>query len=606
MTDSTLSSGRDLSITALQRDYASGALTPLQLLNALQPLLAASNPAAWIYRLDAPALQQRAQELEALGPGPQRPLYGIPFAVKDNIDVAGLPTTAACPAFSYIAEAHATVVQRLLDAGAILIGKTNLDQFATGLVGTRSPYGTPSSTFSAEHISGGSSSGSAVVVSEGCVSFALGTDTAGSGRVPAAFNNIVGAKPTRGWLPTTGVVPACRSLDCVSVFAISAGEAWQVLCVAGGADPADPWSRHAQAAGLPARPRIGVLRAEEREFFGDAQAAAHYADMLEKLATLGELVEFDFAPFAATAALLYDGPWVAERLEATKGLLQNRPESLDPTVLTVIARGLEFDAAQAMQAQTRLQALRQQIAPVWRSLDLLALPSAPTQHRIAAVQADPVRLNSQLGHYTNFTNLLDLCAVAVPGPLRPDGLPAGVTLLAPAWHDAALARLADTLHRSSDCRVGHTRHALPPPGARMEWPATPEAPWIRLAVIGAHLSGMPLNHELTERAARFVRACHTAPAYRLYALPGSVPPKPGLQAVSSGGVAIVVEVWELTPAAFGDFVARIPAPLGIGSLILDNGETLKGFLCEHTALTEAEDISPFGGWRAYIAHRSAV
>lgn len=592
----------DLSFPALRSAYSSGMLTPVALVRRLHDFIERSpHQAAWIHRLPLAALLARAEALMTLDPA-TLPLYGLPFAVKDNIDVAGLPTTAACPDFAYVAEHTAAAVQRLLDAGAILVGKTNLDQFATGLVGTRSPYGIPSSVFSAAHVSGGSSSGSAVAVAAGCVSFALGTDTAGSGRVPAAFNNIVGAKPTRGWLSTRGVVPACRSLDCVSVFALSAGEAWEVLRVAGGEDGLDPWSRAPAPRGLPPRPRIGVPRADQLEFFGDAQAAACFAAALARLRTLGDVVEIDFAPFAATARLLYEGPWVAERLEAAGPLIEACTPSVDATVRAVIERGKQYSAADMQSAQTQLAILQKQAATCWQHVDLLVVPTAPTHYRIDEVQADPIRLNSRLGIYTNFTNLLDLCGVAVPGDFRTDGLPSGITLLAPAWQDAALAELAGRFQRQLEHAPGLTGHPLAPAPARCEWPA--HAKGIKLAVVGAHLSGMPLNRELTERAARFVCATHTSPEYRLYALPDTTPPKPGLARVASGGAAIAVEVWELAAAAFGDFVARVPAPLGIGTLTLADGGSVKGFICEPCALAGATDITAFGGWRAYLASRA--
>lgn len=593
-----------LAIGPLQAAYATGSLTPSSLVSRLLAQRPDTPGAEWIHLLPAEALQARARELEALGPAPARPLYGIPFAIKDNIDVAGLLTTAACPAFAYTASATATAVQRLLDAGAILVGKTNLDQFATGLVGVRSPYGIPTSVFSTEHVSGGSSSGSAVAVASAQVSFAFGTDTAGSGRVPAMFNNLIGLKPTRGLLPNTGVVPACRSLDCLSVFALNASDAWLVTQIAAGPDTADAWSRQASPRGLPQRLRIGVPKPGQREFFGDHVAAAEYERALKQLSTYGELVEFDFAPFSEAAALLYDGPWVAERLEVTADLLANAPQAMDSTVRGVIGQGLRYSAADAHIARTRLAALQKIADANWDKLDVIALPTAPTHYRVDEVLANPVRLNSHLGTYTNFANLLDLAAIAVPTSMRPDGLPFGISLFGPAWTDAALATLADRIHRASSLPCGLDQPPPSGPALQAEWPAQPGA--IRLAVVGAHLSGMPLNRELLERAGRFIRACHTAPRYRLYALPGTVPPKPGLQKVSKDGAALAVEVWELSPAAFGDFVSRIPAPLGIGTLTLDDGEQVKGFLCEACALADAQDITHFGGWRAYMASRSAA
>ncbi|MFT3736112.1 MAG: allophanate hydrolase [Rhodocyclaceae bacterium] len=588
----------DLSFSALRAAYTAGETVSARMQALLDHIDAHVDPLAWIHRMSRDDVMARARELDA-SDATQLPLFGIPFAVKDNIDIAGIPTTAACPEFSYIPKVSATVVQRLLDAGAVLIGKTNLDQFATGLVGVRSPYGAPSSVFSREHVSGGSSSGSAVAVAAAACSFSLGTDTAGSGRVPAAFNNIVGYKPTRGMLSAAGVVPACRTLDCVSVFALNCSDGWEVMSLLAGADAADPWSRNAAPAGLPTRLRIGVPRMDQREFFGDTTAEVAYAEALERLAKLGELVEFDFAPFSETAALLYEGPWVAERLDATQRLLRDNPSVIEPAVRSIIEKGLRYAAVDAHRGRTRLEELRNTVAATWAACDIVVLPTAPTHYRIDAVRADPVRLNSHLGTYTNFANLLDLCALAVPSSMRPDGLPFGITFFAPAWRDAALAKLGDQYHRESALPCGGTPHALPPATSRFEWPT--QAGSIRLAVVGAHLDGMPLNHELTERAARFVRDCDSSPQYRLYALPGTVPPKPGMQRVSEGGVALKLQVWELSAAAFGDFVSRIPAPLGIGSVVLEDGEVVKGFLCESVALQGAQDISGFGGWRAYVA-----
>ncbi|MDB5815520.1 MAG: Urea amidolyase [Rhodocyclales bacterium] len=590
-----------LSLEALRRLYASG-ISPVDVITqAYDHLEHFVDPTAWIHIVPRADALARAASLAEKGPA-GLPLYGVPFAVKDNIDVAAIPTTAACPAFAYTPAVTATVVQRLLDAGAILIGKTNLDQFATGLVGARSPYGVPGSVFNPDFVSGGSSSGSAVTVASGCVSFALGTDTAGSGRVPAAFNNIVGAKPTRGWLSCKGVVPACRSLDCVSVFALTAGDAWEVLRAAGEQDMADPWSRAAQPRGLPKRPRIGVPRPAQREFFGDALSAAAYETTLKQLATMGELIDIDFAPFTETAALLYDGPWVAERLEAAGDLLASQPDALDPAVRAVISKGLNYSAADSHRALTKLEALRKRVASIWATMDVLVLPTSPTHYRVDEIQANPVTLNSRLGYYTNFANLLDLCAIAVPAAFRPDDLPFGVTLFAPAWTDASIAALAEKLHHANAIPAGATGHPLMSSSVPFEWPL--RAGTVRVAVVGAHLNGMPLNHELSERAASFVRACNTAPHYRLYALAGTVPPKPGLIRVEEDGAAIAIEVWEMSVAAFGDFVSRIPAPLGIGTLLLEDGEAVKGFLCEGFVIKNAEDITRFGGWRAYM-QRSA-
>ncbi|MFO1038979.1 MAG: allophanate hydrolase [Geminicoccaceae bacterium] len=516
------------------------------------------------------------------------PLAGHTFAVKDNIDVAGLPTTAACREFAYTAEATAPAVQRLLDAGAVLIGKTNLDQFATGLVGVRTPWPVPRNACDPTLVPGGSSSGSAVAVAQGIVDIALGTDTAGSGRVPAGLNGIVGLKPSPGAVPTRGVVPACRTLDCVSVFARDVHTAWAGYAAMAGYDAADPWSRpvRADAWGLPPGLRIGVPRQADRLFFGDEQAAAAFET---HLAALGmPLVEIDMTPFYETAALLYGGAWVAERYAAIRTLIEANPEALLPVTRTIIGGATRLSAADAFDGLYRLAELRRVATGVWNGIDVLCVPTLPRAYTLDEVAADPIGTNSKLGTYTNFVNLLDLCALAVPGALRGDGRPAGVTFIAPWGRDGLLAALGETF----------TTGRVPT--------ATTPTDGIEIAVVGAHLSGMPLNHQLTSLGGSFVRAVTTTPDYRLYALPGGPPERPGLVRVEPGaGASIATEVWSLPAEGFARFVAGIPAPLGIGTLRLADGTTPKGFLCEALATRDAQDITGFGGWRAYVASRAA-
>ncbi|HGM6909665.1 TPA: allophanate hydrolase [Serratia marcescens] len=561
-----------------------------------------SDDNAWLY-LATPAQRERqyrqlAQRLEAVAGDLSRlPLFGVPFAIKDNIDVGGWPTSAACPAFTYQAAADATVVANLRAAGAIALGKTNLDQFATGLVGTRSPYGTVVNSFDSRYVSGGSSSGSASVVARGLVPFALGTDTAGSGRVPAGFNNIVGLKPTKGRLSNRGVVPACRLNDTVSVFALTVADAAQVAELASGFDAADPYSRpdpHTAPADIPAAPRFAVPA--QLEFFGDVQAERAFHRALAQLQAGGATLEpLDFAPFRTLAEQLYYGPWVAERTVAIEQVLEASPQAIDPVVRGIVGNGLGYSACDAYKAEYLRAELARQIAQRLAPFDALVVPTAPTIRTLAEMAQEPVLFNSQFGTYTNFTNLADLSALALPGPLREDGLPAGITLIAPAWHDRALAAFGLRWQRQSALPLGATGRALPPQPA----PA-PSSGHVRLAVVGAHLSGMPLNVQLTQRDAVRVEQTVTAPCYRLYALADTEPPKPGLARVAQGA-AIRLELWDIPLARFGEFVAEIPAPLGIGTLLLADGRRVKGFICEAWALEGATDITEFGGWRDYLA-----
>lgn len=526
------------------------------------------------------------------------PLFGIPFAVKDNVDVAGWPTTAACPAFEYIAKQDATAVARLKAAGAMVIGKTNLDQFATGLVGTRSPYGAVANTFNADYVSGGSSSGSASVVARGLVPFAFGTDTAGSGRVPAGFNNIVGLKPTKGWLSAKGVVPACRLNDTLSVFALTVDDAFYIASLAGGVDPEDAYSRSNPATAPAALPQNPVLAIPEvLNFFGDTQAQAAWEKALDALCDGGATLRpIDFSAFSQLAEQLYQGPWVAERTAAVGDMLQH-PEQMDPTVYTIVSAGLNYSAVDAFKAEYLRAELAQKINQALADVDALVVPTSPTIHTLEEMKQEPIRFNSQFGTYTNFTNLADLSALALPAPLRDDGLPAGITLIAPAWHDRALADFGLRWQQQLALPLGATGLSFTA-GAAL----APSPHHVRVAVVGAHLRGMPLNFQLTTRDAAFVEATHTAPHYRLYALANTQPQKPGI-ARDTAGAAIEVELWDIPLARFGEFVAEIPAPLGIGSLELNDGRWVKGFICEPAALNDATDITEFKGWRHWIARK---
>ena len=580
--------------------HRSGTSPEETLARAYARIRAHDDPAILITLRDQADAGDEARALAAKGDA-ALPLYGVPFAVKDNIDVAGLPTTAACPDFASMAKADATCVARLRAAGAIPIGKTNLDQFATGLVGVRSPYGVPRNVFDPRLIPGGSSSGSAVAVAAGLVPFALGTDTAGSGRVPAGLGNIVGLKPSLGMVSTAGVVPACRTLDCVSVFALTVDDAWAAFAAMAGPDIADPYTRNRPAGAPGAAPglRIGVPIKGARVFFGDQASAAQFEAAIARFESLGAtILEIDIEPFHETARLLYEGPWVAERYLAAQKLLASSPEALHPVTREIILGGARPSAADAFAAFYKLEDLRRVRDHVFRRIDVLLVPTMPTAYTVAQVLADPVQLNSRLGTYTNFVNLLDLCALALPASLR-DGLPFGVTVLAPGGHDALLASLGRVFHADTRLPMGATGKAQPP---LAPLPAAPLPGEIAVAVVGAHLSGMPLNGELKSYGARFLQAAQTAPDYRLFALDAVLPPHPGLLRVAAGqGASIALEIWALPADGFGRFVAAIPAPLSIGTLTLSDGGAAKGFLAESSGVAGARDISSFGGWRAFMA-----
>ncbi len=588
----------ELSVRALSAQVRSGSLSAEQLVQtvlARAEAFARIQPQAFISRVPDAQVLQRAKAIDAeLAAGVYLPLAGVPFVVKDNIDAAGLATTAACPEFSYQPIRSATLVMLLERAGAVLLGKANLDQFATGLSGARSPYGVPHCVFNRDYISGGSSSGSAVLVAAGVAGFSLGTDTAGSGRVPAAINGLVGLKPTRGRWSNAGVVPACRSLDCVTVFAHSIDDARCVDEVLAQFDATDPWSRLVPAPThdidvTTQRPvLVGVAARANLDFSGDMQSAALYDAALDTLKRSGaELVEVDVQPLLDAAQLLYAGPWVAERLEVTEALLKTRAGAFHPVVRGILQEARLVSAADAFRGMHALQAYQGVATALWRDIDMLCLPTTPTTFRVTDMLADPVQLNSILGRYTNFVNLLDMSALALPAGFRSNGTGFGISLIGPAWSEPAL-------FRAGSAYEALLQVSIPP----LE--AEPRAATIELAVVGAHLQGQPLHWQLTSRQAEFVCRTQTAPAYQLYAMAGQQPAKPAL--VHSGvqvGTAIEVEVYRLGVEAFGSFVAEVPAPLAIGSVQLADGRTVKGFVAEPRALAGALDISQFGGWRAW-------
>ena len=574
-----------MTVENLRQRYRTGETTPVRIIEEIfSRIRTEGERPVWISVARESEALERAATTDI-----ELPLGGIPFAVKDNFDVAGMPTTAGCPSFAYEPERTSPVVQRLFDSGAILIGKTNMDQFATGLVGVRSPYGICSSVYDTRYVSGGSSSGSAVAVAKGLCAFSLGTDTAGSGRVPAAFNNLIGLKPTRGLLSASGVVPACRSLDCVSIFARASADARVLWKVAQGYDPGDPYSRMFTpgtyaAPWLTGRFRFGVPEDAQLKFFGDNETPLLYRKAIEKFEALGGTqTRIDFAIFREAAELLYSGPWVAERFAAVGEFLQTQSEGVNEVVKNIILGGAKYSAADAYRSAYRLEALKQRALDAWKEMDFLLLPTAGTIYRREAVLADPIRLNSNLGFYTNFVNLMDLAALAVPAGFRSDGLPFGVSLIGPAFSDESLLALAARYLGESPSEI------TSPPGC------------VLLVVAGAHLRGQPLNHQLSDRGARLVKSCRTAGVYRLFALSNTTPAKPALvREPGMNGSRIEVEVWAIPENQFGGFVSSVPLPLAIGNIVLDDNSAVKGFVCEPAALADAEDITSFGGWRNYL------
>jgi allophanate hydrolase len=599
-------------VAAIVAAHRAGAMSPAQTVaRSFQRIRDHNDPAIFISLRDEAGALAEAEALTRKDAA-QLPLYGIPVAVKDNIDALGFLTTAACPAFAYTPTHDATSVARLRAAGAIIIGKTNLDQFATGLVGVRSPYGIPTNPMRGDLIPGGSSSGSAVAISAGLVPLALGTDTAGSGRVPAMLNNIVGLKPSLGLISTAGLVPACRTLDCVSIFSLTVDDAMTALAAMAGPDGADPFSRNRPLAVmnvLPRQLRLGVPRNGQLIFFGDKASEAAYRGALRRWTALGaDLVEFDLEPLYETARLLYEGPWVAERYLVIRNLLASSPEAIHPVTREITAAGARLSAADTFAALYRLQALRRIAERAFANIDALVLPTAPTVYSTAQVLANPVELNSRLGTYTNFVNLLDLCGLALPAAIRPDDIPFGITLLAPAGHDAQLASIGRVFHADTKLNMGSRNLPQPalailPQGLGGQGSGRDE---IVVAVVGAHLSGMALNGELKALGGRLLEAAATAPDYKLYAL-GTTPPKPGMLRVEAEtGSSIELELWALSAAAFGNFVAAIPPPLSIGTVRLADGRGVKGFIVEPADIDGARDISAFGGWRAFMAEATTV
>lgn len=574
----------DLTLTALREAYSRGTSPSDTVREVYRRIADVADPAIFIHLrpiddvlAEAAALPDQAES---------HPLWGVPFVVKDNIDVAGLPTTAGCPAYAYTAEQDAFVVARLRAAGALLIGKTNLDQFATGLVGVRSPFGVPRNAVDPELVPGGSSSGSAVAVGHGVVTFSLGTDTAGSGRVPAALNNIVGLKPSLGAMSATGVVPACRTLDTISIFAQSITDAFAAFQVACVEDTEDAFSKPVAAGHLSPCPpafRVGVPDAASRIFLGDDEQAASFASNLERLRALGaRVVELDFTPFYDVAEMLYEGAWVAERYTVVEDLMRKTPEALHPTTAKIIAAAEQLSAADAFRGMYRLKDLERAARATMADVDMLCVPTIPTFYSTADLARDPITPNSNLGVYTNFVNLLDMCGIAVPSAPRRDGRPGSITLLASSGQDAQIASVA----------AAFAGEPVPATSASVSDDE------IAIAVCGAHMSGMSLNLELTTRGGRLLQAARTAACYRLYALAGGPPRRPGLLRVETGA-QIELEVWALPKAAVGDFLAGVPAPLSIGTVALESGAHAHGFLVEAAGVQGAEDITHLGSWRQY-------
>ena len=599
---------QNMNINVLQNAYRSGELNVKDFLLAKLAQAKSDTSNVWISTISESQLVKMLDALDGKSID-ELPLYGVPFAVKDNIDFAMLPTTAGCEAYTFQPDKSSTVVQLLIDAGAIPFGKTNLDQFATGLVGVRSPWGAVNNSFNSEYVSGGSSSGSAVAVAIGQVSFSLGTDTAGSGRVPAALNNIVGMKATKGLLSCTGVVPACKSLDCVTIFANSANEVNLLLNITGQWDETDCFSRenkvtnsidcfqpNKKLSGL----KVGLPAPEQLSFFGDQSAQILFSENVKRLKKEGiEIVNINFQPFLDAAKLLYEGPWVAERYAAIEDFFKADPKQCLPVIETIIGGATAYTAVDTFKAMYRLQAYKIQCDAILAQVDCVLTPTAGCAYRIKDVEADPIQLNSNLGYYTNFMNLLDYAAIALPAGILASGLPFGITLFGPAFSDRLLLSVGAQWQKLTDLTLGATQQKVINTGQVLSSSVTDSQ--IDIAVCGAHLSGFPLNNQLTERGGVLVKTCNTSTDYRFYALAGGPPFRPGLIRVDDeSGSAIEVEVWRLPVSNIGTFFQGIEQPLGLGKVQLDDNSWVSSFICEGYAINTAEDITHFGGWKAYI------
>ena len=581
---------------SLRDHYAAGLLSPVEVVDEVYARIAArGDDHVWISLVPHDVARAAAAALDPADLT-RLPLYGLPFAVKDNIDVAGMETTAGCPEFATVAVSDAALVARLVAAGAVLVGKTNLDQFATGLNGTRSPYGVPGSARDPRLIAGGSSSGSGVAVGAGLVTFAVGTDTAGSGRVPAALNGVVGMKPSVGLVSSTGIVPACASLDCASVFALDVADGAAVLAVMAGPDRGDPWSRRlpvpppspptVATAGL----RLGVP--DVVDGWGSRGECEVWERLLADLGEAGvELVPVPMTPFFEAGDQLYRGVWLAERLEGLETFLRSHPTAVLPVIREVLAAGGAVRGVDTFAALTDMQRLRRVTHDLLAPVDALLTPTVTETFTVQEMLADPIALNTRLGRFTTFTNLLDLCGVAVPAGTGRVGAPFGVTVQHVAGRDAHVAAVAAVVERVVA-------------GVPVDPPA-PEDGCLDLAVVGAHLAGMPLHADLLARGAALVQRTVTAPTYRLFALRDTVPAKPGLRRVAAGGAAIEVEVYRMPIREIGAFLVTVTAPLGLGQVTLADGREVHGFVCEPFALDGADDITGTGGWRAYQAQQSS-
>jgi allophanate hydrolase len=563
-------------VTAVERVYA-----------AYRALAAADRPEVWITLRDrAVTLADAAAVDDELAAGRHLPLAGRILAVKDNIDVAGLPTTAGCPQFAYHPEHTAPAVRRLLDAGAIVLGKTNLDQFATGLVGTRSPYGAVRCARDPHRISGGSSSGSAVAVALGIADIGIGTDTAGSGRVPAAFQGLVGIKPTLGLVPTLGMVPACCGYDTVSVLARDLASAAQAATLMTGPHPDDPRSRSWPAdvtLAAPPHPRLAVPTAADLAALCPDYRDSFAATVADARAHGIHIVETDLSILLEAARLLYDGAIVAGRYAAVGPILDTAPADLDPTVGAIVAAAATPTAYQLVHDQNTLADAKHHAAKIFQTVDALLLPTTTEHPTLTDVAADPVEVNRRLGTYTNFCNLLDLCAVAFPGSPTPGGAPFGAMIVAPAFADELAVDLVARLQNAPTPHIVTT--------------AT------ELAVFGAHLRGQPLHHQLVDLGAAYEGRIHTSDAYRLMAL-DTTPPKPGLvRRRPHAGAPIAGELYRLAPAALGTLLATLPPPMTLTAVELADGRWVTGFGCTQDAADAAIDITHHHSWPAYLRTR---